>query len=49
MDVCHSGTNITPGRVARHLFPQTILDAAGLPVATRPANYDPPAGWTPPA
>jgi len=25
MDVCHSGTNTTAGRVARHLFPQTIF------------------------
>jgi hypothetical protein len=49
MDVCHSGTNITAGRVARHLFPQTILDADGQPVTTRPINYDPPPGWTPPA
>jgi hypothetical protein len=46
--VCHSGMEITAGRVARHLFPQTIVDAAGQTVTTRPANYDPPPGWTPP-
>jgi hypothetical protein len=48
LGVCHSGTNITPGRIARNLFSQTILDAEGRVIATRPANYDPPQGWTPP-
>jgi hypothetical protein len=45
---CHSGMEITAGRVARHLFPQAVLDAAGQLVTTRPASYDPPPGWTPP-
>ena len=49
LGACHSGTNITPGRVARHLFPQKVLDASGQPIATRPTNYDPPPGWNPPA
>jgi hypothetical protein len=45
---CHSGTNITPGRVARNLFPSKVVDATGQPVTTRPTEYDPPPGWTPP-
>ncbi|WP_315728844.1 NYN domain-containing protein [Bradyrhizobium sp. SZCCHNS2015] len=45
---CNSATNITAGRVARNLFPQTITDASGTTVAVRPPSYDPPVGWAPP-
>lgn len=46
---CNSNTNITQGRVARCLFPQSVVDANGTVIATRPTNYAPPRGWAPPA
>jgi uncharacterized LabA/DUF88 family protein len=48
LKVCHSGINITAGRIARFLLPQIPLDADGKAVAHRPREYDPPPGWTPP-
>ncbi|MGD9737763.1 MAG: NYN domain-containing protein [Bauldia sp.] len=48
LQAANSGTAITPGRLARNLLPQTIRAADGRSVITRPANYNPPAGWTPP-
>jgi hypothetical protein len=48
LKVCHSGISITAGRIAKHLLPATLTDLGGT-VITRPTNYDPPAGWTPPA
>jgi hypothetical protein len=49
LKVCNSGANITQGRIARCLLPRTLSNGNGQLVATRPASYDPPAGWTPPA
>jgi NYN domain len=49
LKVCNSGANITQGRIARCLLPQTVLNTAGQTVATRPVSYDPPAAWAPPA
>ena len=34
---------ITPGRLAKNLFPQSVVDASGRPAATRPNSYDPPS------
>jgi hypothetical protein len=48
LKVCTSGINITPGRIARCLFPEVIKAADGSKLATRPKSYDPPMGWTPP-
>jgi hypothetical protein len=48
LDVCHSGTNITRGRIAKRLFPQIVTDRKGNVVVRRPAKYDPPPGWAPP-
>src|SRR5258708_36520503 len=48
LDVCHQGTNITAGRVARDLFSQNPVDAPGLLVATRAVSYDPPPPCAPP-
>jgi hypothetical protein len=42
LKACNSGTNITPGRVAKYLMPEFIRDANGNVVATRPTNYAPP-------
>lgn len=39
---CHSGTNITPGRVAKWLLPEFVRDDKGNLIATRPAGYAPP-------
>jgi hypothetical protein len=38
---CNSSTNITPGRIAKCLFPAQVRDAGGAVIATRPAPYDP--------
>lgn len=40
--VCNSGIEITPGRLARCLLPELVLDALGATVATRPTPYNPP-------
>ncbi|MCW5713966.1 MAG: NYN domain-containing protein [Bauldia sp.] len=48
ISAANSGTAITAGRLARNLFPATILDAHGVTVTTRPPSYDPPPGWAPP-
>jgi uncharacterized LabA/DUF88 family protein len=48
LNACNSGTNITPGRIARCLLPDVIAGNAGTHVVTRPTEYDPPAGWSPP-
>jgi hypothetical protein len=48
LDACHSGFNIRQRRIAQHLFPQVVTDQKGNEVARRPAEYDPPQGWTPP-
>lgn len=48
LKVCNSGANITPGRIARNLFPQLIRASDGTSRATRPKSYDPPPGWQPP-
>jgi uncharacterized LabA/DUF88 family protein len=45
--VSQSGVNITPGRIARCLLPETILNG-GNQIAKRPPEYDPPPGWAPP-
>ena len=42
LKVCHSGTPITQGRLAKCLLPEQVLDAHGMIVATRPKPYDPP-------
>jgi hypothetical protein len=42
LDACHSGTNITPGRLARCLMPAVVTDPAGVVIATRPTSYTPP-------
>lgn len=43
LSACNSGTPITAGRLAQCLFPETIHDATGGLVATRPGSYAPPA------
>jgi uncharacterized LabA/DUF88 family protein len=47
LKVSQSGVNITPGRIARCLLPETILNG-GNQIAKRPPEYDPPPGWAPP-
>src|ERR1700738_4716290 len=42
VSACNSSTNITPGRLARCLMPQTIRNANSLPIAKRPVEYDHP-------
>lgn len=42
LKVCHSGTPITPGRLAKCLFAEHVRDPQGALVATRPKSYDPP-------
>jgi hypothetical protein len=42
LNACNSGTAITPGRVEKCLFPETLRDATGNIVAARPASYKPP-------
>jgi hypothetical protein len=42
LNACHSGTHITPGRIAKYLLPKFVTDANGNVIATRPANYAPP-------
>ena len=42
LKVCNSGTQISPGRIGKCLFPADVLDANGVKVATRPASYAPP-------
>jgi uncharacterized LabA/DUF88 family protein len=49
LKACNAGIQITPGRIAKCLFPATVVDAAGAVVASRPPSYTPPAGWQPPA
>lgn len=46
--VCSGSIAITPGRIARCLLPQQIALSDGGAI-TRPARYDWPSGWTPPA
>jgi hypothetical protein len=48
LKVCNSGTNITPGRIARCLFPEIVTDVKGNEITRRPPSYNPPPGWTPP-
>jgi hypothetical protein len=48
LKVSNSGTNITPGRVARCLLPEVVKDATGKEIARRPSSYNPPPGWKPP-
>jgi uncharacterized LabA/DUF88 family protein len=43
LKVCHSGTPITPGRIAKYLLPAQVMSTTGQLVATRPASYAPPA------
>jgi uncharacterized LabA/DUF88 family protein len=43
LKVCHSGTNITQGRIVRCLLPEILTDAKGNQVVRRPPEYDPPA------
>jgi NYN domain-containing protein len=43
LNACHSGTPITPGRLAKCLLPAVITDPAGVVVTTRPTSYAPPA------
>lgn len=43
LKVCHSGTPITPGRIAKNLLPAQILAANGHLIAARPSSYTPPA------
>jgi hypothetical protein len=42
LKVCHSGTPITAGRLAKCLLPDLFHDNAGNLLATRPASYAPP-------
>jgi uncharacterized LabA/DUF88 family protein len=42
LNACHSGIQITPGRVAKYLLPEFVRDAGGTLVATRPLSYAPP-------
>jgi uncharacterized LabA/DUF88 family protein len=49
MKFCSSSLNITPGRIARCLLPQVVIDQKGNEVVRRPISYDPPQGWTPPS
>lgn len=35
---------LTPGRLGRHLLPESVSDAAGRVVFSRPRSYEPPAG-----
>lgn len=42
LKVCHSGTQITAGRIAKHLLPEIIRDAQGFAIAARPMSYSPP-------
>lgn len=48
LKICNSNANITQGRIARCLLPQSIIDADGKTIAVRPTRYDPPKGWVPP-
>jgi hypothetical protein len=41
-NACHSGIEITPGRLGKCLFPKQILDESGAILASRPSNYTPP-------
>jgi hypothetical protein len=40
--VCNSQMEITQGRVGKYLFPEHVLDPAGVIIATRPIEYAPP-------
>jgi uncharacterized LabA/DUF88 family protein len=40
--VCCSAIEITPGRLAKCLFPQRVTDRQGNVIATRPPSYDQP-------
>jgi uncharacterized LabA/DUF88 family protein len=40
INACSSSTNITPGRIARCLMPQTLRDPNSNVVARRPPEYD---------
>jgi uncharacterized LabA/DUF88 family protein len=42
MKLCNSGTPITAGRSEKCLLPQTLCDASGAVIASRPQCYDPP-------
>jgi uncharacterized LabA/DUF88 family protein len=41
--VCSSKTEVTLGRISKHLLPHQIVDSSGKVIATRPSSYDPPA------
>lgn len=42
LKVCNSGTQITPGRIAKCLFPEFVSNQQGAIVAMRPPTYSPP-------
>jgi len=43
LKACNSGTQITSGRIAKCLFPESIVAADGTTLATRPPSYRPPS------
>lgn len=47
-EACGSSTMITPGRIARCLLPETVVEVGGNLIAQRPSRYAPPDGWSPP-